>query len=319
MNNRQSIGKNESLALNERYHEFVKAVNVGVIRGLLEMRPSQAELSAMLKDVEELQQRVSTYVAGFAKRKRAYLATLAPIETPVIEKKSFSASIPAPVAEPQEPKRVLAVSRVRPIEDQMRDLVKHFPSLRVPAQMPATPPLPKGIDGWYAFPRVSALSPSYSQACVRMFDALKKARACTLVAHVEEGNREWLRRATRAREAWKRIEESQSESDILIVPAQLSLLHKGSTIAQSRDLLDLHQFGLGAFEVATALLVNPQLLSEAGELGIDCIGDDELLIENKNVSVHIPRFVYRDKGLGFGSDWCGSSVENARYASGIII
>jgi hypothetical protein len=317
MRSQQSIAKNESLALNERYHEFVKAVNVGVIRGLLEMRPSQEELDAMLKDVEEMQQRVSTYVVGFAKRKRAHLAPL--VAKTVVMEKELAPSVDVPARERVEVVPEKVTSHARPIENQVRELLKYFPSLKAPAQIPATPSLPKGIDGWHAFPRASAISSSYSNACVRVFDVLKNARDCSFISPATQKEGEWLRRATRAREAWKRIEESQSGSDILIVPVQLSLLHKGATITQSRELLELHQFGLGAFEVATVLLLNSGLLAEEGALSIDCIGDDELSIEKKQVSVHIPRFVYRDKGLGFGSDWCGSSVENARYASGVII
>ena len=70
------------------------------------------------------------------------------------------------------------------------------------------------------------------------------------------------------------IAEQQKGYDILIVPAQFGIAHRGKSVRRARVVIGGKGFGLGAFEVGIMLLLHPERLQHYDDLWIDCAGDE---------------------------------------------
>ena len=68
--------------------------------------------------------------------------------------------------------------RVRPIEAQVSELRKLFPSLGGCAEKLARRPLPEGAEAWFAIPRWRALAPTYNEAVEVVLEVLASKRRC---------------------------------------------------------------------------------------------------------------------------------------------
>ena len=67
--------------------------------------------------------------------------------------------------------------RVRPIEAQVTELRKLFPTLGSCHERMARRPLPEGAEAWFAIPRWQTLAPNYSEAEDRILEAVAKKRS----------------------------------------------------------------------------------------------------------------------------------------------
>ena len=185
--------------------------------------------------------------------------------------------------------------RVRPVEAQVTDLRKLFPSLGACNEKLARRPLPEGAEAWFAIPRWQALAPSYNEAVEILIGVLgtKRRFSNRIIGKLGE---KYLRQSERSKLAEKILAEQQEGSDILVVAAQAGMLHRGSSARRTRVAMAGNEYGLGLFTFGSMLLMHPERISHADTLMIDCSGD-EYSVRGDYTFDRVPLFDYDMSGV----------------------
>jgi len=187
--------------------------------------------------------------------------------------------------------------RVRPVEAQVTELKKFFPSLGSCQEKLARKPLLEGAEAWFAIPRWQALAPTYNEAVEMVLDVLSKRRKFQnrIVGRLGPT---YLRQSERSKLAAGILADQQQGNDILVVAAQAGMRHRGCSARRARVRMAGNEFGAGVFAVACMLLTHPERLSAEGTLMIDC-GGDEYSISGDYTFDRVPLFDYDIAGIEF--------------------
>jgi hypothetical protein len=187
--------------------------------------------------------------------------------------------------------------RVRPIEAQVTELKKLFPSLGSCMEKLARKPLLEGAEAWFAIPRWQALAPTYNEAVEIVLGVLATKRKFQnrIVGRLGPT---YLRQSERSRLAAKILADQQQGHDIMVVAAQAGMLHRGCSARRARLRMAGNEFGAGAFAVACILLTHPERLSSEDALMIDC-GGDEYSVRGDITFDRVPLFDYDISGIEF--------------------
>lgn len=187
--------------------------------------------------------------------------------------------------------------RVRPIEAQVTELKKLFPSLGSCMEKLARKPLLEGAEAWFAIPRWQALAPTYNEAVELMLGVLANKRKFSnrIIGKLSD---KYLRQSERSKLAEKILGEQQEGSDLLVVGAQAGLLHRGSSARRTRVAMAGNEFGLGVFAIGCIVLTHPERLSTGETLMIDCSGD-EYSVRCDYTFDRVPLFDYDIAGIEF--------------------
>lgn len=174
--------------------------------------------------------------------------------------------------------------------------------------------LPKGAEGWGCVPNwmknPEIFGENYSSAVRKMLEALKKEVGGKFYNYCEGSIDEaHLRQSDRSKAFWEILSELQGNPDILIVPIQFGLNHRGRSIRRARVLMvdAKNEFGLGAFATGCLLLTHPDRLAQYNDLWIDCAGD-EFAPEADGQFVLAPCFHFSDGGLEFDASVLGRAL-----------
>ncbi len=187
--------------------------------------------------------------------------------------------------------------RVRPVEAQVTELKKYFPSLGSCLEKLGRRPLPEGAENWFAIPRWQALAPTYNEAVELAIGVLATKRKFQNRIIGRLGPT-YLRQSERSKLAEKILGEQQEGNDILVVGAQAGLLHRGSSARRTRVAMAGNEFGLGVFSFVSMLLTHPERLSTGETLMIDC-GGDEYSVRGDYTFDRVPLFDYDMAGIEF--------------------
>lgn len=187
--------------------------------------------------------------------------------------------------------------RVRPIEAQVTELKKVFPSLGSCQEKLARKPLLEGAEAWFAIPRWQALAPTYNEAVEMVLDILSKRRKFQNRIAGRLGPT-FLRQSERSKLAGQILADQQQGNDILVVAAQAGMRHRGCSARRARVRMAGNEFGAGVFAVACMLLTHPERLSTEDTLMIDC-GGDEYSISGDYTFGRVPLFDYDIAGIEF--------------------
>ena len=191
---------------------------------------------------------------------------------------------------------------VKPVTEQIKVLVELFgldgkKSLAFAENLPE---LPEGAEGWFAIPKWQTVASTYGEAVGKML---------TLVAGNWRGGHlgeKYLRQSERTEQMFAKFCEQQ-EGDILVIPAQFGLRHRGRSVRRARVVFIKDEFGLGSFAVGCMLLTHPQREWVEKQLHIDCSGDESTFSDGSFMSA--PLFDCFDGKLFFythmtsGADW----------------
>jgi hypothetical protein len=187
--------------------------------------------------------------------------------------------------------------RVRPIEAQVTELRKAFPTLARCEEKLARRKLPEGAEAWFAIPRWQALASTYNEAAEMVVEVLASRRRFSNRIMGKLGAL-FLRQSERSRMAEKILSEQQEGNDILVVAAQAGLLHRGSSARRTRVSMGGNEFALGVFPLACLLLTHPERLSTGDTLMIDC-GGDEYSVRGDSTFDRVPLFDFDLAGIEF--------------------
>ncbi len=201
-----------------------------------------------------------------------------------------------------------------PKEYKRKDLVPQtnilrqlFPGLGFADEKVMEAPLPKGAEGWFAIPRWQSLGATYQEALEKVLSKIAEARTFT---NYRKGQiePERLRQTDRKIQKMQQIGDTQKDHDILVVPLQFGLRHRGRSVRRAREVFQGNEFGLGAFEVAILALTHPERFVRWKQLHTDCPGD-EYAPGAVGKFVRAPIFIWDDGELVFSSVWFGHALE----------
>ncbi len=112
----------------------------------------------------------------------------------------------------------------------------------------------------------------------------------------------FLRQHAKTAKMFQKLGDEQKDHDILVVPAQFGLRHKGRSVRRAREVFAANEFGLGAFAIGIMVLTHPERLVQWEQLHVDCTGDEFSPNADGDFS-HAPLFRFGDGEVGFDAGW----------------
>lgn len=161
------------------------------------------------------------------------------------------------------------------ITEQCNILRQIFPGVGYADESLAEGELPKHAEGWFAIPKWQTIAPTYAEAVQKVLDAIKEARNGKFYNY-REGQivSERLRQSAKTEAVFQKLAESQKDHNILVVPAQFGIRHRGRSVRRAREVMNANECGLGAFAIGIMILTHPERLQHLDDLWIDCAGDE---------------------------------------------
>lgn len=172
------------------------------------------------------------------------------------------------------------------IEEQIEKLLEHFPGLdgtQALALAKSLPELPDGAEGWFAVPKIEAVAKLFFP---EVTDPVERyCQAVNLVLQKIGDSRNFynwragqitpnrFRMHARTVHALDLLAEKQP-GDILLIPAQFGMRHRGKSVRRVREVISGPEFGLGSFIIGCMILTHPERLVRWEQLHIDCLGDE---------------------------------------------
>lgn len=201
------------------------------------------------------------------------------------------------------------------ITEQCNILRQIFPGVGNALEKLAEREVPLHAEGWFAIPKWQTIAPTYSEAVVKVLDAIREARGGKLHNYREgQINDSRLRQTAKTASVFDMLGDEQKGHDILVVAGQFGLHHRGRSVRRAREVFQTNESGLGAFAIGIMLLTHAERLQHYDDLWIDCAGDEYDDPDAGVRFVHAPYFGFYDGGVEFGTDWfdnasgyCGSA------------
>lgn len=203
------------------------------------------------------------------------------------------------------------------VTEQIIHLHGLFPALSAPDEgLLSKLTLPAGAEGFFAIPRWEKIVPTYGETVGKVFALIAESRRFYNYREGQLGQQN-LRQHARTVKMFQVLGDQQPGVDILIVPAQFGLRHRGRSIRRAREVFQATEFGLGAFAVGTMLLTHPERLQHYNDLWIDCAGD-EFSLEADGQFDGAPFFGFCGGRVGFDTSDVGSAYDVYGAASGLL-
>lgn len=207
----------------------------------------------------------------------------------------------------------------RAIADQVARLRQLFPRLGAAQEQIASRRLPCNAEGWFAIPHWGKIGRVYGEAVKNVFSLLRRTRGGWFYNRREDctgSNRLVQHPHTVAMEAKLRVE--QDSHDILVIPMQFGLRHRGRSVRRAHKVMGANEFGLGVFAVGIMLLTHAERLQHDDDLWIDCGGDQYDDPESVGRFSHVPYYGLQGGELRFDAYWSHRAHVNYGTASGFV-
>jgi len=177
-------------------------------------------------------------------------------------------------------------------------------------------PFPEWVEGPFALPRWQLLAKTYGEAVERVLAELSKTLGDKFINYRKgKLGPDHLRESAKKAAAFEAIAEAQKGHDVLVVPAQFGIRHRGRSVRRALAVMGSGEFGLGAFEMGIMLLTHTNRLQNLNDLWIDCAGD-EYSYEADGQFLGAPFFDFNDGELGFDTVHVAYSNDNFGSVSG---
>lgn len=203
------------------------------------------------------------------------------------------------------------------ITEQTNILRQLIPGIGFADEKLASQPIPEGAEGWFAIPKWQSVAPTYGEAVEMVLDLIKKTRDGKFYNYREgQLGPKNLRQSEKSAKMFEKLANEQKNYDILVVPAQFGILHRGRSVRRVREVMNANQFGLGAFAVGIMLLTHPERLQDYNDLWVDCAGDE--FSEADGDFSEAPIFIFSVDGVRFGTSWIGHTRDYCGSVSGFV-
>jgi hypothetical protein len=135
--------------------------------------------------------------------------------------------------------------------------------------------IPTGAEGWFAIPHWSKVGSTYQEALEEVLALLAKAYGGRFQNYRQgQLGSQYLRETSKKARTMEVLQQRQNKDNIIFVPAQFGLRHKGCSIRRARASMPSYEFGFGAYEIGIMLLTHLERLKHSDDLRIDCAGDE---------------------------------------------
>ena len=206
------------------------------------------------------------------------------------------------------------------ITEQTNILRQLIPGIGFANEELAQKPLPENgeAEGYFAIPRWESVAKTYGEAVQKVIDMIKQTRNGNFYNYREGqlGSR-YLQQSGKTAKAFRKLGEEQKGYDILVVPAQLGLRHRGRSVRRACEVFTANEFGLGAFAIGIMLLTHPERFQHYDDLWIDCVGD-EFAPEADGVFSRAPLFCFGGDEVEFDTRRVGRARGGYGSASGFL-
>jgi len=210
---------------------------------------------------------------------------------------------------------------ILPIEEQVAKLKELFPMLNGANLEIAKQPLPEGAEGWAAIPRWQRLGTTYNEAFENHVLPACQTNLKNFCNYLKgELSGKYLRQLPRSAEMFERAAAEQAGYDIIIIPIQFGLRHRGRSVRRARECFAANELGLGAFAVGCLALTHPKRFQRWEQLHADCGGDEydwyaggqwtycpDFYFGAGGVKFHAYRIGYVSQRFGSASAFLGSA------------
>jgi hypothetical protein len=211
----------------------------------------------------------------------------------------------------------LSVYKPKGITEQTDILRQIFPSLGFADEKIGRQPLPPHAEGWFAIPSWYKIAPTYGHAVQKVLDLIRENRNGKLYNWFEN-QPQYLRQSIKTAKAFQMFGDEQKDPDILVVPAQFGLRHRGRSVRRAREVMNAGEFGLGAFAIGVMILTHSERLQTYEDLWIDCAGD-EFSPDADGRFGDAPCFYFlEDDRVGYGPAWFDEAGGHCGSASGFL-
>lgn len=221
--------------------------------------------------------------------------------------------------------------RILGLDEQIERLQEFFPRLKCADEQLFNQGLPANAEGLFAIPRWQTISSTYGGAVQAVINLIKRTRHDMFESpwdgHLDPRH---LRQSLNSAKAWKKIGDEQKNYDILVVPAQFGLRHRGRSVRLAREVMSANEFGLGAYEVGIMILTHPWRLNtyrgtsvsdnedELFVLSVDCAGDEISPKANKKFPCSL-NFEFNCGVVWLNARRINGACEDSGSASGFLI
>lgn len=173
--------------------------------------------------------------------------------------------------------------------------------------------LPEGAEKLFLIPRWEKVAPTYGEAVQKVFDLIKQTHNGAFHNYRDgELGPDQLCQSAKAKSMFQKLGDEQKYQDILVVPAQFGIRHRGRSVRRAREVMNANECGLGAFAIGIMLLTHPKRLQHRDDLRIYCAGDEFAPLVDGVFSLS-PIFLFYNDELKFHAyvvsrafDRCGS-------------
>ncbi len=206
------------------------------------------------------------------------------------------------------------------IAEQMKILRGLFPKIGNADESLAEGKLPLGAEGWFAIPRWQDFAATYAEAVEIALAKIEEVYGDNFYnCHKGRLGLYSLRQSVETADMLERIGQEQEFYDVLVIPAQFGLRHRGRSIRRSVEVFADDEFGLGVFAICIMILTHPERIMHHSDLWIDCFGDE---YDDPNSGVRIDYSIF----FGFIRDrvecdmgWSGYVDRGCGLASGFFV
>lgn len=207
----------------------------------------------------------------------------------------------------------------KPIAEQVEILRWLFPSVGFANEKVAEGKLPECAEGWFAIPKWQFIATTYNEAVEIVLAAIREVRKGKFYNH-RDGllGPEHFRQTSRAEEVFWLLDKMQKDYDILVVPAQFGLRHRGRSVRRSDEVFTTREFGLNTFAVGIMILTHPERLMDYNDLWIDCPGDE---YDDPNSAIRFScstYFTFVNDRVEFGGRWTSDAYASSGSVSGFV-
>ncbi|MDD5489119.1 MAG: hypothetical protein PHP25_00350 [Candidatus Moranbacteria bacterium] len=212
---------------------------------------------------------------------------------------------------------------IKPIAEQIAILSELFDldGIKALAFIQNLPDLPEGAEGCFAIPRWQSIAKTYGEALKKAVTLIAKNRK---FKDYFEGkfSKEYFRQTMRTMTMFTKL-QLQQESDIVIVPGQFGLRHRGKSPRFALETLAKEEFALSSFHVACMLLSHPKREKDIpgaySQLHAYCAGD-RFCYNADGQYDRIPSFFGVANILHFGGDnWMYTVCDRFGVATGFVM
>ena len=187
--------------------------------------------------------------------------------------------------------------KIKAISEQANILRQLFPGIGLADEKIAERPLPPNAKGWFAIPKWQMLAPTYGVAVEKVLAMIASKRKFSNYQDGRLGS-EYLQQHDKTAKMFRKLSDEQKDFDIIVVPAQFGLRHKGLSVRRAREVFVANEFGLGAFAIGIMLLTHPEREIRWEQLHIDCAGD-VYVANSDDCFLRSPSFHFLGGGLRF--------------------